>query len=157
MQRTLVTIAVLTFLAVACKSHEDQKPIGRYDPAADAAADFSAAKAEAAASNRRILMEVGGNWCSWTRRLDALFESDNAIASAIASGYIHLRVNKSDENYNESFLSQFPKIEGYPHLFVLDASGKVLLSQDTAELEAGDHHDPAKVLAVLDEWAPLKE
>jgi hypothetical protein len=156
MARTLVAVAVLTLLALACKSN-DTKPVGKYDPAADAAADFEAAKTEAADSKRRILMEVGGNWCSWTRRLDVLFESDQATAGAVDSGFVHVRINKSDENYNESFLSKFPKIGGYPHLFVLDAGGKVLHSQDTAELEDGDHHDPAKVLAVLKKWAPASE
>ena len=34
-------------------------------------------------------------------------------------------------------LSKFPKIKGYPHLFVLDKDGKLLHSQDTVLLEDG--------------------
>ena len=34
--------------------------------------------------------------------------------------------------------------------------GKALVTQDTGKLEEGDHHDPAKVLAFLNQWAPAK-
>jgi hypothetical protein len=36
----------------------------------------------------------------------------------------------------------------------LDSSGKALVTQDTEQLEEGDRHSPAKVLAFLDKWAP---
>jgi hypothetical protein len=51
-------------------------------------------------------------------------------------------------------LSRYPKIPGYPHLFVLDSTGKFLHSQGTGELEVGDHHDREKVLSFLKAWAP---
>jgi thioredoxin-related protein len=151
MARTLVVGLVLGM--TACQTKETD-PVGRYDPSADASAEFAAAQTAAQASNRRILMEVGGNWCAWTRRLDHLLESHNEIARTLADGYVHVRINFSDENHNETFLSRFPKIGGYPHLFVLDASGTVLLSQDTTPLEVGRQHDPEKVLALLKKWAP---
>jgi hypothetical protein len=65
-----------------------------------------------------------------------------------------VKVNWSPENKNEAVLSQYPKIPGYPHLFVLDATGKLVRSQDTGELEAGKGHDPEKVRAFLKRWAP---
>jgi hypothetical protein len=45
---------------------------------------------------------------------------------------------------------------GLPVLVVLDAAGKALTTQDTGKLEEGDHHDPAKVLAFLNQWAPSR-
>ena len=68
-----------------------------------------------------------------------------------------VKVNFSKENENEKVLSAYPKIEGYPHLFVLDSDGKLLHSQDTGALESGKHHDHDKVLAFLKRWAPGKE
>ena len=44
-----------------------------------------------------------------------------------------LKVNWSKENKNEALLSKWPKIDGYPHLFVLDADGRLVHSQDTAK------------------------
>ena len=64
-----------------------------------------------------------------------------------------MKVNYSKENKNEEVLSQYPRIAGYPHLFVLDSDGKLLHSQDTGELESGDHHDRDKVFNFLKEWA----
>ena len=50
-----------------------------------------------------------------------------------------------------------PTQHGLPVIVVLDADGKTLVTQDTGKLEEGDHHDPAKVLAFLNQWAPPKQ
>jgi hypothetical protein len=66
--------------------------------------------------------------------------------------FIVVKVNWSPENQNEAVLSEYPRISGYPHLFVLDKKGKLLHSEDTGLLESGDHHDHDKVIAFLKEW-----
>ena len=67
--------------------------------------------------------------------------------------FVVLKVNRSPENENAEFLSQFPEIPGYPHFFVLDAIGELLLSQGTAVLEHGeDGYDSRKVLTFLQQW-----
>ena len=48
-----------------------------------------------------------------------------------------LKVNFSPENQNRSFLRRYPRIPGYPHIFVLESDGRFLHSQGTAELESG--------------------
>ena len=57
----------------------------------------------------------------------------------------------------KKYLASYPKIKGYPHLFVLDETGKVLKSQDTGVLEnkkgKPKGHDKDKVLAFLQKWA----
>jgi hypothetical protein len=65
-----------------------------------------------------------------------------------------MKVNYSEDNENKAFLSQFPEVKGYPHLFVLDAEGGLLHSQFTGELEQGKGYDRAKFLAFMKEWAP---
>lgn len=47
-------------------------------------------------------------------------------------------------------------IRGYPHLFVLDADGKLLHSQNTADLEEGRGYNEGVVLAFLAKWAPKR-
>jgi len=49
-----------------------------------------------------------------------------------------------------------PTKHGLPVIVVLDADGKPLVTQDTGKLEEGDHHDPVKVLAFLNQWAAKK-
>ena len=70
------------------------------------------------------------------------------------ANFIWLKVNFSKENPNETLLARWPKVAGYPHLFVLDAGGQVLQSQDTSLLEAGRDYDPAAFRAFLVSWSP---
>jgi len=72
----------------------------------------------------------------------------------LAQGYLVVKVNWSRENRNEAFLSQYPSIRGYPHIFVLEKDGTFLHSQNTAELEEGRSYDLDVMLAFLDRWAP---
>ena len=65
-----------------------------------------------------------------------------------------MKVNVSDENKNAEFLSQYPSISGYPHLFVLDQKGTFLHSQGTGELEAGQGYDEELFAAFLKTWSP---
>lgn len=129
-------------------------PVTEFDPGRDAERDIRDAIAEAGRSGRRVLLDVGGSWCVWCRRLDTLFVTDQDIASFRDRNFVSVKVNYSKENKNEKVLSRYPRIQGYPHLFVLDADGTLLRSQGTAELELGKGHDPGKVMAFLKAWAP---
>jgi len=129
-------------------------PAEKFDPARDAAKDISDAIIEATKNNRRIILDVGGNWCIWCRRLDTLFMNNKDLARYMHTNYIVVKVNFSKENENENVLSRYPAVKGYPHLFVLENDGSLLHSQDTGELESGKHHDHDKVLAFLKKWAP---
>jgi thiol:disulfide interchange protein len=124
-----------------------------YDPKADPAKELAAAKAEAAKTGKRILVDVGGEWCGWCHRMEAFILANPEIRSTLESGYVLLKVNFSEENKNEAFLSTYPKIEGYPHLFVLDATGKLLHSQNTGDLEEGKGYHRERFRAFLVKWA----
>jgi len=124
-----------------------------FDPKRDAAKDISTAVAEARHSGRRVLLDVGGEWCIWCRRLDTLFATHKHLDDFMHKNFVVVKVNYSKENKNEKVLSRYPEIKGYPHLFVLDKNGKLLWSQDTGQLETGKGHDPEKVMAFLKNWA----
>lgn len=130
----------------------------RFDPARDPAADLAVAQAEARRTGKRIVLDVGGEWCSWCHLLDAFMEGDREIRDLRDAKYVWMKVNYSEDNENATFLSQFPAIKGYPHLFVLDANGKLVHSQFTGELEA-DKGQPKgynreRFFAFLQDWAP---
>lgn len=125
----------------------------KFDPEADAAKDIAAGIAKAKAEGKRVMLDVGGEWCGWCHKLDKLFTTDATVKQLLANHYVVVKVNFSPENKNEAVLSKYPKISGYPHLFVLDESGKLLHSQDTGLLETGDHHDPEKVITFLKKWS----
>ncbi len=149
-------VAFVLLLAACAGSPGPYEAVHEYDPARDAAEDIDAAVAEAARSGRRVLLEVGGEWCIWCHRLDDFWEQYPDIAELLDANFVMVKINFSPDNENKDVLSRYPEIPGYPHFFVLDADGSLLHSQDTGKLETGDHHDPDKVRAFLEEWAPSK-
>ena len=128
-------------------------PLEKFDEKRDAAADIKLAVAEAKRSHRRVLLDVGGEWCIWCHRLDTLFMKNPDLSEFLHKSFVVVKVNYSKENKNESVLSAYPKIPGYPHLFVLDEKGKLLHSQGTGELEEGKGHSKEKVFAFLKTWS----
>ena len=129
-----------------------------FDPARDAARDIRQAVAEAAKSGKRVLVDVGGNWCIWCHEMERFFETHEDLRSLRDRYYVMVRINWSPENNNEAVLSKYPKIPGYPHLFVLDKTGALLHSQDTSALEDGGRsYDLEKFKAFLREWAPSEQ
>ena len=126
----------------------------RFDPARDPARDLATALQMARTTRRRVLAEVGGEWCTWCHIMDRFLAANPELAKLRDANYIVLRINFSKENKNEAFLSRWPKIAGYPHFFVLDANGRLLHSQDTSALEATKDYDPVAFRKFLLEWAP---
>ena len=133
---------------------QDNEQRQKFDPARDAAQDIQNAIRESQKTGKRIILDVGGEWCSWCHKLDKFFMDNTDVAAFMNDHYIVVKVNYSKENKNEKVLSHYPAIKGYPHLFVLESDGTLLHSQDTGQLESGDHHDRDKVFAFLRQWAP---
>ena len=99
-----------------------------------------------------MLVDVGGEWCAWCHIMDSFFAANEQARALRDANYVWLKVNWSKENKNEALLSKWPRIDGYPHLFVLDADGSLVHSQDTSLLEQGQGYDAAKFVAFLRAW-----
>ena len=146
-----VLAAVL--IAVACNVLALDLP-QKFDPARDPAKDVAAAAAAAREQGKRVLVDVGGEWCVWCHLMDDFIAANADVRAVLDSGYIVVKVNWSPQNKNEAFLGALPKIKGYPHLFVLDGDGKLVHSQETDVLEQGRGYDKVKFLAFLRKYAP---
>jgi thiol:disulfide interchange protein len=123
-----------------------------FNPRADPVKDLADAVAQARATHRRIILDVGGEWCSWCHILDRFIREHQDVSDAIAHDYVWLKINFSPDNQNAAFLKNYPKIPGYPHLFVLSTDGQLLHSQDTSLLEEGPSYNLAKVREFLAKW-----
>ncbi|MFZ1518991.1 MAG: thioredoxin family protein [Ignavibacteriaceae bacterium] len=128
----------------------------KFDPARNSFDDLKAAVELANKSNKRIILDVGGEWCIWCHRIDAFMHDTKEIKSLLDENFIVLKINYSKENKNEDFLSQYPKVEGYPHFFVLDKNGNLLHSQNTGDLEKDKDYDTDKFLAFLNKWKAIE-
>ncbi|HKW63028.1 MAG TPA: thioredoxin family protein [Candidatus Acidoferrum sp.] len=125
-----------------------------YDPRRDPDKDLSAASEEAKRSNKNIFVVVGGEWCSWCHTLDRFFHEHADIESLRDKYYVVMKVSMSQENPNRAFLSRFPRIHGYPYIFILDAQGKLIQSQPTNELEDGRSYNAERFRKLLEHFAP---
>lgn len=131
----------------------------RFDPQRDAARDVIVAQSLAKTSGRRVLIDVGGQWCGWCRKLDKFIASQPQIKAMIDSHYVWLKVNYSAENRNTGVLSRWPRARSFPYLLVLDADGRLLHVQNVGGLEteteneADEDYDPARMMAFLKRYA----
>jgi thiol:disulfide interchange protein len=121
----------------------------KFEPGRDAVADVQRALALAQAQRKLVLIDVGGEWCSWCHIFDRFVASHPEVKRVLDQQYVLVKVNYSPQQRNEQLLSRFPRAKGYPHFYVLDSSGGLVASQASAALEAGKDYDPAKVIAFL--------
>jgi len=152
---SIFIFALFTGLQAQDKNNEIQKYISvtKFDTARDAQKDLKDAIAEAKRTNKKIYVDVGGEWCIWCHRLDNFYDSNKDLQDYLNKHYVYLKINFSRENRNQAVLSQFPKIEGYPHIFILDKTGSLIKSKNTGELEDGKGYSHDKVLSFLKEFS----
>ncbi|MGB1261782.1 MAG: thioredoxin family protein [Cognaticolwellia sp.] len=123
-----------------------------YDEKRDPFKDAQAAIALAQKTNRNVLIEIGGNWCTWCHKMDAFLAKHPKIYQTLHNNFVLLKVSVSDSNENEAFMQSLPPVLGYPHMYVSTNSGQMLLSKDTAELLDDLQYSPEYWLRFLNKW-----
>lgn len=129
-------------------------PVTRYDPKRDPDADLAKALAEAKRTGRNVLLVVGGDWCDWCQVMDKFLAGHADVRALRERNFVTLKINMSPQNENRAFLSRYPKIPGYPYLFVLDAHGKVLHPQRANVFEDGDTYNVPRFASFLVAYGP---
>ena len=150
----IIAAIAFAFLSQTAVAQSSYTPVTKYDPKRDAARDIDDAIGEAKRSNRRILLEVGGEWCSWCHILDEFIDKHADLTALRDKNFVTVKINFSDENPNKEVLSRYGEINGYPHIFVLASDGKLLHSQDTAVFEEGRGYVLERLTTFLTHWAP---
>ncbi len=133
----------------------EERDIG-YDPQADPAQQLKQSVNLASAKDKLILLKVGGNWCSWCQLLHDYIAQTAPVNQAIEENFVVQQVYVGDENSNEAFLSQFPALDGYPHLYILNRHGELLWSQGTGALEQGHGYNTELFVQFLGYWAEVR-
>ena len=129
----------------------------KFDPAKNPNEDLQTAIARATKEDKRIVLDVGGEWCGWCLHMDKFLTTHADLAKLRDENFVWVKVNMSEENENKEFLAKYPAVKGYPHLFVLEKDGSLLKSKATAELEDGKTYNPQKFADFLREYAPPKD
>ena len=153
----LLIILVCCLLTTNAFSQETTEKEKLYHPEADAMAEIEAALAQAKEENKHVFLKIGGNWCDWCYRFHDFCEADEEIQTLIDTNFVVVHVNYSRENKNEEVIKKyrFPNWAGFPVFVVLDAEGKCLHTQNSADLEdGGKGYDKKRVVNFFKAWTP---
>lgn len=127
-----------------------------YDEDRDPYKDSANAMQFAAQTERRVLIEIGGDWCGWCHVLDQFIRDHDDVANFLQNHFVLLKVNVSDANKNEKFMAELPAVDGYPYVFITDPDGTIHYAGDLTALAADGNFVEEKFMAFLKQWQPVK-
>jgi len=93
---------------------------------------FNEGIAEAKKTNKKVLIDVYTNWCSWCKKMDASTYSDKDVAKYLSQRYVLIKLNAEsdkklyykDKQYTERELAGAFGITGYPSTLFLKSDGE---------------------------------
>jgi len=106
---------------------QEKKP-ELYHPTANAKADIAAAVKKAAAENKHVFLQLGGNWCGWCILYHNLVTTNDTLKTYMEKNYVTVHINYSQENFNEEVFKSldYPQRFGFPVFVILDSNGQRL-------------------------------
>src|SRR5437868_465164 len=120
--KVLCSLLLTVFFFIPIATRADEPTTGAapylvavYDPKRDPEDDVNNAVNNAKGSGKRILLQVGGDWCGWCHTMSKYFNENEKVSAALTKSYVIVKVNYSTENQNKEFLGKYPSIKGYPH------------------------------------------
>ncbi len=125
------------------------------DPAATNAA-IDAAFAQAQESGKRVILDLGGNWCGWCRGLAGVMKLPEVapfIEDNFELVYVNVSSTSGQTDQNLQVLERFgtEAVTGYPWLIVVEPGGTVLHS--SYEVTDENHETPQAMVNWLAQWA----
>lgn len=134
------------------KDHPAFYSVADYNEAQDPDTDLAATLARAKSEHKRVILQVGGEWCGWCKLISNYMATNETIRNLVDKSFVVMKVTYPGDHADE-FLAKYPKCEAYPHFFVLDADGKLLHSQGTGELELGQGYNDEVFAKFLTTWS----
>jgi thioredoxin-related protein len=144
---------LMVFFTLGMKAQNETKI---YDPSANAENDIAALVKLARIEHKHILLQAGGNWCSWCIEFNRFTHADSSIDSLLQKCFVIYHLNYSQENENKAVFAKYgyPQRFGFPVFIILDANGNRIHTQNSEYLEQGKSYNKQKVLEFLLNWTP---
>jgi len=127
-----------------------------YNPSANAEVDIASLVKLAKIEHKHILLQAGGNWCSWCIEFNRFTHADSSIDSLLNKCFLVYHLNYSQENENKTIFAKYgyPQRFGFPVFIILDENGNRIHTQNSEYLEQGKSYNKQKVLEFLLNWTP---
>lgn len=125
-----------------------------YDVNANPVKQFEDALVKAKQENKHVILQIGGNWCSWCIKFHNFYKEDAELDSMVNANYVVINVNYNPKNDMTLFTKlKFPQRFGFPVLVVTDANGNLLHTQNSWYLEDGrTSYNRKKVKSFFKNW-----
>ncbi len=124
-----------------------------YREDADAPKEIAEALKAASASNKRVLLVFGANWCYDCHVLDQALHQDEA-GKIVVAGFllIHVDIGEGEKNSDLVKLYKIPLEKGVPAVAVLESDGHLLYSSGQGEFEAARRMMKKDLIQFLQRW-----
>ena len=113
---------------------------------------FDAALAQSKGTGKKVLVEFGGDWCIWSRRMAAVL-STPVFAKLIKDRFIYLEWYVGDPPWDHAEGVRLPRMEGVPFFALIDSGGRIIRTQDTDSFTLFWFYRKSKIMAFLTDWA----
>ncbi len=150
----IVSLLIIVFFSTSIFAQEAKL----YNPMADADSAIKVCVKKAKAEGKYVILQGGGNWCSWCIEFHRFCLADKKIDSTIKASFVWYELNMSKENENKKIFARYgyPGHRfGYPVFIILDEKGKLIHIQNSEYLEDGKKsYNRDKVQSFLEAWTP---
>jgi thiol-disulfide isomerase/thioredoxin len=126
-----------------------------FDESADANAAVASAFVRAKAEHKRVLIDLGGNWCADCRILAGIMALPE-VQRFLDAHYVVVSVDVGRFNRNLQIPARFgitERLEGVPSLLIANADGKLIDAGHIAALADARSMTPQAIADWLARWA----
>jgi len=125
-----------------------------YDVNADAGAELDAALVRAKAEGKRVIVDLGGNWCGDCRVFAAIMDLPE-VKKYVDAHYEVVLVNVGRYDTNLEIPARFglDKLHAAPTTLIVSPDGKLVNGDDTVALKDARDMTPQQVIDWLAHWA----
>jgi hypothetical protein len=135
---------------------EIEVPDAPFAVGANADADVDAAFARARKDGKRVLIDMGGNWCADCRILSGLMERPE-LHAFLAKHYELVTVDVGRFDKNLDIPARFgitTRLEGVPAIIVATPAGQIVNPGRVSAIEDARHMTPQALADWLAQWTP---
>jgi thiol-disulfide isomerase/thioredoxin len=127
-----------------------------YDEGAIGSADVARGKALAKAQHKKLLIDLGGNWCTDCRVLAGIMELPE-VKAFVAKHFVVVKVDVGRYDKNGDVAQHYgftDRLKGVPTILIIDPRNDVLINKDKYfALTDARHMTPQGLADWLAQWA----